>query len=111
MKQGERKIGKQVFFFFFQRGRLTNRGPPPIDPSRDETIAARGSAPMKFRGYYREAPVLKYTPGIVWHLQFQRGDAGWIRWADWGINTLQVSRAVPDRPSFDAGYIIRLRAC
>lgn len=82
MKQGERKIGKQVFFFFFQRGRLTNRGPPPIDPSRDETIAARGSAPMKFRGYYREAPVLKYTPGIVWHLQFERGDAGWIHWTE-----------------------------
>ena len=29
---------------------------------------------MKFRGrgYYREALVLKYTPG-VWHLQFRRG--------------------------------------
>lgn len=45
---------------------------------------------MKFRGYYREAPVLKYTPG-VWHLQFQREDAGWIRWADRGLGHKHAS--------------------
>lgn len=76
MKQGERKIGKQVFFQF-SRGDWPIEGPTPSDPpsirrdqcSRDETIPAS----MKFRGYYREALVLKYTPG-VWHLQFQRGE-------------------------------------
>lgn len=86
MKQGERKIGKQVFFSVFAR-RLTKiegrHNPPPFEcpPRRDDT-RARISAPMKFRGYYREALVLKYTPG-VWHLQFQRGEARFGLFVGW----------------------------
>lgn len=79
---------------------------------------------MKFRGYYREALVLKYTPG-VWHLQFQRGGAVWIRWVGrpgrqldraWGINTSFKYRAGSTKlcywpARFNAGYMIRFRAC
>lgn len=73
MKEGKCEIGKQVFqFFSFSRTRfaLGKRAPATVQSRTRMPSAARIRADeIPGRSYYREALVLKYTPG-AWHLQF-----------------------------------------
>lgn len=130
MKQGERKIGKQVFFQF-SRGDWPIEGPPPLRPtlySEGPMLPRRDDTRVdEIPGLLSGGTRFKIYPRRVAFAIPKRRDAVWIRWVgrpgrqldracgDWGINTSFKYRARPldrrscitDRRVFNAIYMIQ----